>query len=150
MALRGRAALETAPKKHVLPKIHGRSLQRWCHTKNPELLWKEKTLHRLIRILTFPARPPPPALILQCMMAQGPSRNKKKRLCNRLPNHGNIKAGGEGAAYLQVAMPEYSGARFLLSTVRRFYICTSSTGLHVYAHTLTRSRLPGILPVRPE
>ena len=62
MALRGRAALETAPKKPVLPKIHGRSLQRWCHTKNPELLWKEKTLHRLIRILTFPARPPTPGL----------------------------------------------------------------------------------------
>ena len=62
MALRGRAALETTPKKHVLPKIHGRSLQRWCHTKNPELLWKEKTLHRLIRILTFPARPPTPGL----------------------------------------------------------------------------------------
>ena len=62
MALRGRVALETAPKKHVLPKIHGRSLQRWCHTKNPELLWKEKTLHRFIRILTVPARPTTPGL----------------------------------------------------------------------------------------
>ena len=30
--------------------------------KNPELLWKEKTLHCLIRILTFPARPPTPGL----------------------------------------------------------------------------------------
>ena len=51
--------------------------------------------------------------------ARAPEKTKK-RLCNRLPNHGNIKAGGEGAAYLQVAMPENSGARFLLSTVEDF------------------------------
>ena len=60
MALRGRAALETAPKKHVLPKIHGRSLQRWCHAKNPESLWKEIKFAPLYSHFDFPNPPPHP------------------------------------------------------------------------------------------
>ena len=131
------------------PPTAGLNTQGLC---NPGRITVEgKNLAPLYSHVDFPSPPPsPPALILLCVMAQGLPKENKNDTVIVFRTRSNIKAGGEGAAYLPVAMPEYSGARFLLSTVRRFYMCTSSTGLHVYAHTLTRSRLPGILPVRLE
>ena len=52
----------------------------------PELLWKEKTLHRFIRMLTFPARPRAPGLNIAtglgddhnvgfCFFPRGPLRH---------------------------------------------------------------------------
>ena len=74
----------------------------------------------------------------------GPTTKMKQH--KRAPS-ANIKAGGEGvAADLRNRKCGYSGARFLPSTVRRFFILHFLHHLHLYVFELLGARL---FPHRP-
>ena len=117
-------------------------LNTQCPCNPARIIVEGKNLAPLYSQVDFPSPPPsPPALILRqgretiaAVFLFFPSGALAPSLIAIL------RPGARGAGWeSQHANKAVQG--FFPSTVRRLYICTSSTDLHVYAHTLTRSRL---------